>query len=101
MLDELGRQARLLGPKLRELGGEHGEGPVAEVEQVPGDERCRRDGASLSIGLVIEAPGTYEAIRLSSRAALPPPQPTGLEVDVVTARESGASVASEPPVTVR
>lgn len=71
------------------------------VARCPGDERCRRDGASLSIGLVIEAPGTYEAIRLSSRAALPPPQPTGLEVDVVTARESGASVASEPPVTVR
>jgi hypothetical protein len=70
------------------------------VARCPGDDRCRRDGASLSIGLVMDAPGQYEAIRLSSREPLPPPA-AGLEVDVLTARERGARVASEPPITVR
>ena len=67
----------------------------------PGDDRCRSDGATLSIGLMLDGPGQYEAIRLSSREPLPPPQAAGLEVDVLTARERGADVASEPPVTVR
>jgi hypothetical protein len=71
------------------------------VARCPGDDRCRRDGATLSIGLVMDGPGQYEAIRLSSREPLPPPQATGLEVDVLTARERGALVASEPPITVR
>jgi len=71
------------------------------VARCPGDDRCRRDGASLSIGLVMDGPGQYEAIRLSSREPLPPPQATGLEVDVLTARERGARVAREPPITVR
>lgn len=71
------------------------------VARCPGDDRCRRDGASLSIGLVMDGPGQYEAIRLSSREPLPPPQATGLEVDVLTARERGAYVTSKPPITVR
>jgi len=71
------------------------------VARCPGDDRCHRDGASLSIGLVMDAPGQYEAIRLSSGEPLPPPQATGLDVDVLTARERGARVASEPPITVR
>ena len=58
-------------------------------------------GVTLSIGVVMDGPGQYEAIRLSSREPLPPPQAAGLEVDVLTAREGGAQVASEPPVTVR
>jgi hypothetical protein len=70
------------------------------VARCPGDDRCRRDGARLSIGLVMEGPGQYEAIRLSSREPLPPPQANGLEVDVLTARERGAHVVSEPPITV-
>lgn len=69
------------------------------VARCPGDDRCRRDGASLSIGLVMDGPGQYEAIGLSSREPLP--QATGLEVDVLTARERGVRVASEPPITVR
>jgi hypothetical protein len=32
---------------------------------------------------------------------LRPPLAAGLEVDVLTARERGARVASEPPITVR
>lgn len=71
------------------------------VARCPGDDRCRRDGASLSIGLVMDGPGQYEAIRLSSREPLPPPHARGLDVDVLTARERGARVASEPPITVR
>jgi len=71
------------------------------VARCPGDDRCRSDGATLSIGLMLDGPGQYEAIRLSSREPLPPPQAAGLEVDVLTARERGADVASEPPVTVR
>jgi hypothetical protein len=71
------------------------------VARCPGDDRCRRDGARLSIGLVMDGPGQYEVIGLSSREPLPPPQATGLDVDVLTARERGAGVASEPPITVR
>jgi hypothetical protein len=71
------------------------------VARCPGDARCRRDGTSLSIGWVIDGPGQYEVIRLASREPLPPPQATGLEVDVLTARERGARVASEPPISVR
>jgi hypothetical protein len=71
------------------------------VARCPGDDRCRRDGASLSIGLVMDGPGQYEAIRMSSHEPLPPPQARGLDVDVLTARERGARVASEPPITVR
>ncbi len=70
------------------------------VARCPGDDRCRRDGASLSIGLVMEVPGRYEVIGLSSREPLPPPQATGLEVDVLTAREREARVARKPPITV-
>ncbi len=73
----------------------------ALVARCPGDDRCRRDGATLSIALTMDGPGQYEAIRLSSHEPLPPPQAAGLEVDVLTARERGAHVASEPPVTVR
>ncbi|MGN6110256.1 MAG: hypothetical protein ACTHU0_34450 [Kofleriaceae bacterium] len=73
----------------------------ALVARCPGDDRCLRDGASLSIGFVMDSPGQYEAIRLSSRAPLPPPQAAGLEVDVLTARERGARVTSEAPITVR
>lgn len=71
------------------------------IARCPGDDRCRRDSASLSISLTMAAPGQYEAIRLSSGEPLPPPQATGLEVDVLTARERGARVVSEPPITVR
>jgi hypothetical protein len=71
------------------------------VARCPGDERCRRDGANLSIGLVMDGPGRYEAIGLWSREPLPPPQATGLEVDVLTARERGARVESWPPITAR
>jgi hypothetical protein len=71
------------------------------VARCPGDDRCRRDGASLSIGLVMDAPGQYEAIRMSSREPLPPPQATGLDVDVITARERGVLVERKPPITVR
>ncbi len=71
------------------------------VARCPGDDRCRRDSASLSIGLVMDDPGQYEAIGLSSREPLPPPQATGLDVDMLTARERGASVASKPPITIR
>lgn len=71
------------------------------VARCPGDDRCRRDGASLSIGVVMDGPGEYAAIRLSSREPLPVPQAKGLDVDVLTARERGARVASEPPITVR
>lgn len=71
------------------------------VARCPGDDRCRRDGASLSIGLVMDSPGQYAAIRLSSSEPLPPPQARGLDVDVLTARERGARVAIEPPITVR
>jgi hypothetical protein len=71
------------------------------IARCPDDHRCRRDGTSLSIELVMDAPGQYEAIGLWSREPLPPPQATGLEVDELTARERGARVASEPPVTIR
>lgn len=71
------------------------------VARCPGDDRCRRAGATLSIGLVMDGPGQYEAIRLSSREPLPPPQARGLDVDVLTARERGARVAIESPITVR
>lgn len=71
------------------------------VARCPGDDRCRRDGATLSIGLVMDGPGQYVAIRLLSREPLPPPQARGLDVDVLTARERGARVAIEPPITVR
>lgn len=71
------------------------------VARCPGDDRCRRDGASLSIGVVMDGPGQYQVIRMSSREPLPPPQAAGLEVDELTARESGAFVTSEPPITVR
>jgi hypothetical protein len=71
------------------------------VARCPGDDRCRRDGASLSIGLVMEGSGQYEVLRLSSPEPLPPPQATGLEVDVLTARERGALVKRESPITVR
>jgi hypothetical protein len=71
------------------------------VARCPGDDRCRRDGAILSIGLVMDAPGQYEAIGLSSRELLPPPQATGLEVDVLTAREHEVHVANGPAITVR
>ena len=37
------------------------------IARCPGDDRCRRDGASLSIELVMDVAGQYEAIRLSSR----------------------------------
>src|SRR5262249_3957097 len=70
------------------------------VTRCPGDDRCRLDGATRSSGLVMDGPGQYEAIRLSSREPLPPPQ-AGLEVDVLRARERGARVVSEPPITVR
>lgn len=71
------------------------------VARCPGDERCRRDGASLSIELVMGDPGQYQVFRLSSREPLPPPQATGLEVDDLMARERGARVTSESPITVR
>jgi hypothetical protein len=71
------------------------------VARCPGDDRCRRDGTSLSIGLVMDGPGRYEAIRLSGPEPLPPPDATGLDVDVLTARERGAQVTSDPPITVR
>lgn len=71
------------------------------VARCPGDDRCRRDGASLSIRLVMNDPGKYEVIRLSSREPLPSPQATGLDVDRLTARERGALVTSEPPIIVR
>jgi hypothetical protein len=71
------------------------------IARCPGDDRCHRDGPSLSIRLVMDGPGQYEVIRLSSHEPLPPPQATGLEVDVLTARERGARVASEPSITVR
>lgn len=70
------------------------------VARCPGDERCRSDGASLSIGLVMDVPGQYRVIRMSSRKPLPPPK-SGLDVDVLTARESDASVVTESPITVR
>lgn len=71
------------------------------VARCPDDDRCRRDGASLSIGLVMDGPGQYEVVWLSSREPLPPPQARGLDVDVLTARERGARVTIEPPITVR
>lgn len=71
------------------------------VARCPGDDRCRRDGAILSIGLVMDVPGRYEVIRMSSREPLSPPQATGLEVDVLTARERGGRVESEQPITIR
>ena len=71
------------------------------VARCPGDARCARDGARQSIELVMDRPGRYEVIRLASRAPLPPPQATGLEVDVLEAQERGAQVTSEPPITVR
>lgn len=72
------------------------------LARCPGDDRCRRDGASLSIELVMDAPGQYEVIGMSSREPLPPPQATGLDVDVLTAKERGALVTREPqPITVR
>jgi hypothetical protein len=49
----------------------------------------------------MDVPGKYEVIRLSSREPLPPPQATGLDVDVVKARDRGADVTSKPPITVR
>ena len=71
------------------------------VARCPGDERCRRDGASLSIELVMDSPGQYEAIGLSSREPLPPPQATGLEVDEGKWRERGVHKESWPSITVR
>lgn len=71
------------------------------VARCPGDARCRPDGTNLSIGLVMDSPGRYDVLRISSREPLPPPQAKGLEVDVLTAQERGASVTSEPPITVR
>jgi hypothetical protein len=72
----------------------------ALVARCPGDDRCHRDEASLSIGLVMDIPGQYRVVRLSSREPLPPPQ-AGLDVDVLMAHESGATVVSESPITVR
>lgn len=71
------------------------------IARCPGDDRCRRDGASLAIELVMDIAGRYEGIRLSSRESLPPPQATGLDVDLLTARERGARVEREPPITIR
>ncbi|MEZ4363839.1 MAG: hypothetical protein R3B48_26925 [Kofleriaceae bacterium] len=71
------------------------------IARCPGEERCRRDGARLSLSLVMNRPGTYEAVRLSSDDALPAPGPTGRDVDVLTAREGGATVISEPAIRVR
>ncbi|MCW5801067.1 MAG: hypothetical protein KIT31_01545 [Deltaproteobacteria bacterium] len=70
------------------------------IARCPGDDRCRRDGASLAIGVVMDRPGRYEAIRLASGAPLPAPR-AGLDVDELAAREHGARVAREPPITVR
>jgi hypothetical protein len=71
------------------------------IARCPGDARCLREGASLSIRLVLEDPGVYEVIRLSSRDLLPPPHAAGLAVDEVTAREREAHVTSWPTITVR
>jgi len=71
------------------------------IARCPGDDRCRREGARLSIKLVMDVAGRYEAIRLSSREPLPPPQATGLEVDELRWKEPGVHEAREPPITVR
>jgi len=71
------------------------------IARCPGDDRCRRDGAGLSIKLVMDVAGRYEAIGLSSREPLPPPQATGLDVDELAARERGARVESKQPITIR
>ena len=71
------------------------------IARCPGDARCRRDGARLSIELVMDSPGQYEAIQLSSREPLPPPQATGLDVDVLMARERGVHMDRKPPITIR
>ncbi|HEX2689012.1 MAG TPA: hypothetical protein VHN14_20460 [Kofleriaceae bacterium] len=100
--------APAIGDMLRahmRVDGPHGELRVYRdrvlIARCPGDARCRRDGANLSIALVMDVAGQYETIRLSSGEPLPPPQARGLDVDVLTANERGAHVVREPPITVR
>jgi hypothetical protein len=73
------------------------------VARCPGDDRCHRDETSLSIGLVMDVPGQYQVIQISSREPLPPPKATGagLDADVLAASDSGAHVVRQPPITIR
>lgn len=72
------------------------------IARCPDDPRCRRSGARLSIRLVMDVPGVYEVIRLSSREPLPPPRPAGgLAIDESTATTRGARVKSWPAINVR
>lgn len=62
------------------------------VARCPGTPRCRETGRALALDVVLDAPGLYRAVVFSAAAPIVAPGPAGIDVDVVTARDAGATV---------
>ena len=71
------------------------------IAQCPGSPSCRIDASVVELTWTTTEPGEYQAVRLSSNEAIPPPSNGGIDRDQLDARNMGAITESKPVMISR
>lgn len=74
--------------------------PDLVVVRCPGASTCRETDRELTLELTLDVPGLYRPMVLSAATPIPAPGTGGLDADVLSAREAGATIRTLETVRV-
>lgn len=70
------------------------------IARCPGDSGCRDEEAAVVLSIVLDRDGMYRPLVLAGPGEIPAPDPAGLDVDALAARQAGIAVSLSPPILV-